>query len=240
MSARKLSQSLAAVVALGHGRRRPAERPDQRRGRHVPVPDLFEVVRGVRTSCTKTSQINYQSIGSGGGIRQVTAQTVFFGASDGPMTPEQLLAAPGKILHFPTVLGAVVPVYNIEACRRAQVHRSGAGRYLPRQDHEVERSGDREAQSRCQSAGRRHHRRSPLRRLRHHLHLRGLPGQDVVGVEGEGGHRDVGELARRRGREGQRGRGGPREADAGRHRIRRAHLRPAEQDQLRDGAEQCR
>jgi phosphate transport system substrate-binding protein len=58
-------------------------------------------------------QINYQSIGSGGGIRQITNQTVFFGATDGPMTPEQLQAAPGKILHFPTVLGAVVPVYNI-------------------------------------------------------------------------------------------------------------------------------
>ncbi len=58
-------------------------------------------------------QINYQSVGSGAGIRQVSAQTVFFGATDGPMTPEQMLAAPGKILHFPTVLGAVVPVYNI-------------------------------------------------------------------------------------------------------------------------------
>ncbi len=58
-------------------------------------------------------QINYQSIGSGGGIRQVTNQTVFFGATDGPMTNDQLLAAPSKILHFPTVLGAVVPVYNI-------------------------------------------------------------------------------------------------------------------------------
>src|SRR5205809_2045291 len=58
-------------------------------------------------------QINYQSIGSGGGIRQVTNQTVFFGATDGPMTDEQLKAAPSKILHFPTVLGAVVPVYNV-------------------------------------------------------------------------------------------------------------------------------
>src|SRR5712691_11133539 len=58
-------------------------------------------------------QINYQSIGSGGGIRQLSNQTVFFGATDAPMTNEQLLAAPGKILHFPTVLGAVVPVYNI-------------------------------------------------------------------------------------------------------------------------------
>src|SRR3954465_15024631 len=58
-------------------------------------------------------EINYQSLGSGAGIRQLTAGTVFFGASDGPMTDEQLQAAPGKVLHFPTVLGADVPVYNV-------------------------------------------------------------------------------------------------------------------------------
>jgi phosphate transport system substrate-binding protein len=58
-------------------------------------------------------EINYQSIGSGGGIRQVTNQTVFFGATDGPMTDEQQQAAPGRILHFPSVLGGDVPVYNI-------------------------------------------------------------------------------------------------------------------------------
>jgi len=58
-------------------------------------------------------QINYQSVGSGAGIQQVIKQTVFFGATDGPMTEEQQQSAPGKILHFPTVLGAVVPVYNI-------------------------------------------------------------------------------------------------------------------------------
>jgi phosphate transport system substrate-binding protein len=62
-------------------------------------------------------QINYQSIGSGGGIKQVTEGTVDFGASDGPMNDEQLKAYQEKhgsaILHFPTVLGAVVPTYNI-------------------------------------------------------------------------------------------------------------------------------
>lgn len=62
-------------------------------------------------------QINYQSIGSGGGIKQVTEGTVDFGATDGPMTDEQLKAYQDKhgsgILHFPTVLGAVVPTYNI-------------------------------------------------------------------------------------------------------------------------------
>jgi phosphate transport system substrate-binding protein len=62
-------------------------------------------------------QINYQSIGSGGGIKQVTEGTVDFGATDGPMSDEQLKAYQDKhgsgILHFPTVLGAVVPTYNI-------------------------------------------------------------------------------------------------------------------------------
>ncbi len=58
-------------------------------------------------------QINYQSIGSGGGIRQVLAGTVDFGASDGPMTDEQLAQAKVKLLHIPTVMGAVVPAYNI-------------------------------------------------------------------------------------------------------------------------------
>jgi phosphate transport system substrate-binding protein len=58
-------------------------------------------------------QINYQSIGSGGGIRQVLAGTVDFGASDGPMSDEQLAQSKTKILHVPTVLGAVVPAYNI-------------------------------------------------------------------------------------------------------------------------------
>jgi phosphate transport system substrate-binding protein len=58
-------------------------------------------------------RINYQSIGSGGGIRQLTNQTVFFGATDGPMTNEQIAAAGRRILHLPTVLGAVVPIYNI-------------------------------------------------------------------------------------------------------------------------------
>ncbi|HEY8183308.1 MAG TPA: phosphate ABC transporter substrate-binding protein PstS [Thermoanaerobaculia bacterium] len=58
-------------------------------------------------------EINYQSIGSGGGIRQFTAQTVFFGATDGPMTADQIFAVGAPVLHLPTVLGGDVPVYNI-------------------------------------------------------------------------------------------------------------------------------
>jgi phosphate transport system substrate-binding protein len=62
-------------------------------------------------------QVNYQSIGSGAGIRQVTEGTVDFGATDGPMTDEQLKGFQEKrgcaVLHFPTVAGAVVPIYNV-------------------------------------------------------------------------------------------------------------------------------
>ena len=58
-------------------------------------------------------QINYQSLGSGAGIRQLLNGTVDFGASDGPMSDEQLKQAKTKILHIPTVLGAVVPAYNV-------------------------------------------------------------------------------------------------------------------------------
>lgn len=64
-------------------------------------------------------KINYQSIGSGGGIRQLSEQTVDFGASDGPMTDQELAGAKGgPVLHFPTVMGAVVITYNIPGLAR--------------------------------------------------------------------------------------------------------------------------
>jgi phosphate transport system substrate-binding protein len=61
----------------------------------------------------KDVQLNYQSIGSGGGITQFTKKTVDFGGSDAPMTDEQIAAAQGNVLHIPTVLGAVVVTYNV-------------------------------------------------------------------------------------------------------------------------------
>ena len=65
------------------------------------------------------NRVNYQSIGSGGGIRQIGAKTVDFGASDMPLTPEKL--AEGGLQQFPTAIGAVVPVVNIEEIGRAHV-----------------------------------------------------------------------------------------------------------------------
>jgi len=65
-------------------------------------------------------EINYQSIGSGGGIRQVSAGLVDFGASDMPMTDEALSASKIKLIHIPTVLGAVVPVFNVPGVSEIQ------------------------------------------------------------------------------------------------------------------------
>src|SRR5690349_14815338 len=59
-------------------------------------------------------RFNYQSIGSGGGQQQILAQTVDFGASDGPMSDENLAKAQGRLLHIPTVAGADVVTYNLE------------------------------------------------------------------------------------------------------------------------------
>jgi phosphate transport system substrate-binding protein len=70
-------------------------------------------------------QINYQSIGSGGGIKQLSSKTVFFGATDGPMNEEQIKNAPGPILHLPTVAGGVVPIYNVPGVT-APLHFTGA------------------------------------------------------------------------------------------------------------------
>src|SRR5829696_4135612 len=64
-------------------------------------------------------RIDYQSIGSGGGIKQLKEQTVDFGASDAPMKEEDLKSAPGEVLHIPTVLGAVVIIYNLEGVNQS-------------------------------------------------------------------------------------------------------------------------
>ncbi len=87
-------------------------------------------------------QINYQSIGSGGGIRQLTEGTVDFGASDMPMTDEQLSKITKyKVLHFPTVLGGVVPYLQRPWRRLAEILRLNAGGHLSGNHQEVERSG---------------------------------------------------------------------------------------------------
>src|SRR6188472_2132117 len=107
----RLAATGACVIALGAG---VAAQNLQINGAGATFPyPIYSKWFSEYNKLHPSVEINYQSIGSGGGIRQLSNQTVFFGATDGPMTPEQMLAAPGKILHLPTVLGAVVPVYNI-------------------------------------------------------------------------------------------------------------------------------
>src|SRR3954470_9931011 len=68
--------------------------------------------------------MNYQSIGSGGGIKQITAKTVDFGASDAPMKPEDL--EKNGLIQFPAVMGGVVPVYNVKGIERGKLKLTGA------------------------------------------------------------------------------------------------------------------
>ena len=97
------------------------------------------------------------------------------------------------ILHFPTVLGADVPAYNIPGVDgAAELHAGSAGGNLPGQDHQVERSGDRQGQPGREAARQRHRRGAPFRRQRHHLHL------DRLSVQGQQGVGDEGRQRRRR------------------------------------------
>jgi phosphate transport system substrate-binding protein len=79
------------------------------------VNPLFQKWLSEYGKLTPSVKIDYQSIGSGGGIKQIQAQTVDFGASDAAMKDEDLKAAPGPIVHIPVVLGAVVVTYNLPA-----------------------------------------------------------------------------------------------------------------------------
>ncbi len=76
-------------------------------------------------------QFNYQAIGSGGGIKQITAKTVDFGATDGPMTMDQMTQAPGRIYHIPMVMGAVAVAYNIPGVEKGlEIDTGNHGRHL--------------------------------------------------------------------------------------------------------------
>jgi phosphate transport system substrate-binding protein len=108
---RTLAIAVAAACALAAGAAAQTQRINGA-GATFPNP-IYQKWFSEYNKLHTNVEINYQSIGSGGGIQQVTKQTVFFGATDGPMTPEQMQSAPGKVMHFPTVLGAVVPVYNL-------------------------------------------------------------------------------------------------------------------------------
>src|SRR5262245_61080855 len=107
--------AVAACGSTGDQSQQPAQETLQINGAGATFPSpiytkWFDEYRKLHPNV----QINYQPVGSGAGIRQLVNKTVFFGATDGPMTDEQLKEAPAAILHLPTVLGAVVPVYKVE------------------------------------------------------------------------------------------------------------------------------
>jgi len=104
--------ALAALATLATAGSASAETLINGAGATFPYP-LYSKWFAEYAKIDKSVKFNYQSIGSGGGIKQITAQTVDFGASDKPLTDEELKAAPGKLLHLPTVMGAVVVTYNI-------------------------------------------------------------------------------------------------------------------------------
>jgi phosphate transport system substrate-binding protein len=134
MSRTTLLFGLALAAACGGGENPPAGQPAA-----TPTPPAGSALTGAGatfpnpiyskwfdTYNKKTGvQINYQSIGSGGGIKQFTENTVDFGATDGPMKEEQLAAVQGQVLHIPTVMGAVVLTYNLPAAGATQLKLDG-------------------------------------------------------------------------------------------------------------------
>lgn len=108
----KWAIAAAAVVALATGIVAQTKIQITGAGATFPYP-IYSKWFSEYNKLHPNVEINYQSLGSGAGIRQVSNNTVFFGATDGPMTKDQMLAAPGAILHFPTVLGADVPIFNL-------------------------------------------------------------------------------------------------------------------------------
>src|SRR5216683_157387 len=103
---------LASVLLIGVSATASAQMMINGAGATFPYP-IYSKWFDEYAKVDPSVRFNYQSIGSGGGQKQILAQTVDFGASDGPMSDENLGKAPGKILHIPTVAGAVVLTYNL-------------------------------------------------------------------------------------------------------------------------------
>ena len=109
---KKAFMALALVATVGAASQASAEILINGAGATFPYP-LYSKWFSEYAKIDRSVKFNYQSIGSGGGIKQVSAQTVDFGASDKFLSDKELAAAPGKLLHIPTVMGAVVVTYNI-------------------------------------------------------------------------------------------------------------------------------
>src|SRR5437016_4996338 len=113
MKSRNLTHKLLATVLLaGVTTTASAQMMINGAGATFPYP-IYSKWFDEYAKVDPSVRFNYQSIGSGGGQKQILAQTVDFGASDGPMSDDNLSKAPGKLLHIPTVAGAVAMTYNL-------------------------------------------------------------------------------------------------------------------------------
>ena len=133
--------------------------------------------------------ITYSPTGSGAGIAAITARTVDFGASDAPLSTDQLDACKGCVVIPWALVGDVDPVQPAGPQRPAEAERADPREDLPRRDHDLERRGDQADQPKLQPAGHEDHAGLPLRRLRHDVQLHRLPvrrsarpGRASVGV----------------------------------------------------------
>ena len=108
----KIHRILACLLATGFAAKASAQMTINGAGATFPYP-IYSKWFDAYAKVDPSVRFNYQSIGSGGGQKQILAQTVDFGASDGPMSDENLAKAPGKLLHIPTVAGAVIVTYNL-------------------------------------------------------------------------------------------------------------------------------
>ena len=141
--------------------------------------DAYNKATGVR--------INYQSVGSGAGMRQIRGKTVDFGASDMPLKDDEL--AKDGLVQFPMVIGGVVPVVNIKGIAPGQMKLTGqvlGDIYLGKITKWNDRGADC-AEPRRAAAGRSHLGGAPRRRLGHQLHLHQLPVEGECRVEVHGG-----------------------------------------------------
>src|SRR5213080_4304549 len=109
----KIPKILGLTIALGLSASASAQMMINGAGATFPYP-IYSKWFDEYAKVDPSVRFNYQSIGSGGGQKQILAQTVDFGASDGPMSDDNLSKAPGKLLHIPTVAGAVVITYNLQ------------------------------------------------------------------------------------------------------------------------------
>ena len=108
----KLSTLFLSLAAMAAAQSAAAQMTINGAGATFPYP-IYSKWFDEYAKVDPSVRFNYQSIGSGGGQKQIIAQTVDFGASDGPMSDDNLKSAPGKLLHIPTVAGAVVMTYNL-------------------------------------------------------------------------------------------------------------------------------